>query len=391
VATAVVETVEPTAEPTAVPTVVPTPTADPLDLLRSRIHELLGDPYEAESFRAENAKTPDEEAALLAAVPLADRAEFAHDYLILPTALDNLSDLHNFVEDPVMCAATPPNGPMYIVVEDPVVYNFTDNPEAIWHLWFPQWGPLPPELNREEYVVLYCGDKPAAHEEIEHHRELLQQRRVDEEERAEAIFSEMVRDVIHDSLGVDFPVQLAFNDEYFAQILVYDADGQVVDSLYFDREATVGHRGALEELFQEDLGYDFSFRLANEFSLSSAPSVPVAVFTADSLYTLKDMANGAVRQLIRAYPLGNGTGNDGQTIAETFAIVAGRELFRRFLETNYTLQARFAGLPCAVISWRVRRERLALASLFAAIRRPRGDIREQLAGSGRLRPQELRH
>jgi hypothetical protein len=34
--------------------------------------------------------------------------------------------------------------------------------------------------------------------------------------------------------------------------------------------------------------------------------------------------------------LGNGTGNDGQTIAETFSIIAERELTQRLFETTYS-------------------------------------------------------
>lgn len=332
-----VQEAEPTAEPTEEPTAEPTQTPETPEGLIAELYSLFEGTFEAESFRAEHSKTPEEEAALLEEIPPADRPEFAHDYIILRTALDNLSGLHNSVDDPVMCAATPPNGPMYIVIEDPVVYNLTDNHEAVWHLWFPPWGPLPAELNREEYIVLYCGDKPAAHAEIEHHRELIEQRRVDEEDRAEAAFSEILRGLFHDSLGVDFPVQMEFSDvPFFMQIMVYGTDGQFVGSVYSDFDVFLGKDAQFTEFGRAHPEYTFSYRGVPGASLSSDPAVPVAVSTDDPIYTIKTALNSSVRQLIGAYPLGNGTGNDGQTIAETFSIIAERELTQRLFETTYS-------------------------------------------------------
>lgn len=339
-------------QPTAEPTAVPSPTPDPLDPLRERVYAVLGTPFEAESFRIENAKTAEQEALLLASIPEGDVAAAFNDYLDAYRIIGNVPEAQRMVKDRVIGLCDPGS---YMAI-DPATLVIAN----AYKIWGESIADLDVELeaygwpntSERHYIIVDCDDpqsRAAGVQEADAMAAESERRIVSDENVAETALSEMLRRVFSDSFGVDLPIQVEFSRTTFSELRIFDSDRRLVAVEYFDiAEMGQDMASALWNVFDQDPRYEFERRYVGGFALSTDPAVPVGVATEIRTGAVPAAINAAAHQLIAPYPLGNGEGSDGRAIAETFSIILERELTRSLVETYYNsgriYQGAYAGI-----------------------------------------------
>jgi hypothetical protein len=324
-------------QPSAEPTIAPTPTPGPLDQIRERVYAVLGNPFEAESFRTETAKTTEEEATLLASVPEGGLGAVFNDYLHLFSIPKNLDAVTQSIQDRDSC--TPGS---YIAI-DPI--SLAEG--SAFKVWGEGVADLDsslesaglPNTSERHYVIDDCDDpqsRAAGVQEAEAMTAESERRIVSDEDVAEAALAAMVRGVIRDSFGVELPSQVEFSGATFSELRIFDSSRRLAAVEYFDiAEMGQDMASALWNVFDQDLRFEFERRYVGGFSLSPDPAVPVGVAIEGSTYSLPAAINAVAHQLIGPYPLGIGEGSDGRAISETFSIILERELTRRLVEAHY--------------------------------------------------------
>src|SRR3990170_4173865 len=335
----------------------PTPTPDIRDVLRDGVESVLGvQAYDADPLR-EQANTPEEEAALLAAIPPEEQTRFLQRYVEAQAILNNVEEMRETAHNPLDCSRG-----------THLAINAVNLQLTTWLTNY--WGPPNFELLAREagvpgpsetpYAIIECNHPEGGLQQIEALRAESEDRIVTEEGAAEAVASTLLRDLFHRTFGEQLQTRVEFEQGYPTQLIVYDSGtGEVVGSDYYPFEITQENvQGIVDRLYSDVFDgrppYTFVFRAPAGFALSSDQSVPV-VGTIERLSNISGVINGAVHQLMGSYPLGSAEGRDGTTIAETFAIIAERELFREFITTNYPYLASSGPYSDTYASWFERR------------------------------------
>jgi len=322
-------------------TIEPSPTPDIRDVLREGIESVLGvQAYDAEELQ-ERARTPEREAELLAAVPSEERAAFLEEYLEAQTILDNREELRELAQSPNVCSPD-----VHSVIIDAVHPSLS--------IWYKAWGRNPgqqeyerllegnglPGLSERPYVIIECGNLEESFQRIETLGAEKEAQLVAEEDAAEAILADMLRNLFSRTFDGQMSTQVEFEQTRFTQLVTFNSKtGEVLSSDYYPIELTQDNiQATIDELYRAVFNanplYMPRVMSVSGFARDSSQQVPV-VGSADRLSSAEDIINGAVHQLIGPYPLGSAEGTEGSTVTETFAVIAERELFREFLSAEY--------------------------------------------------------